>query len=478
MYGHYGMMGSSSGSHPPRPLAKHFSGDSPPMRIIGTELEYKIQNFDSQNRTVPHGNYISEQAIRAAGIKSIRGYTNLGSRIYTDVGHAEYCTPECKGPYEAAAADIAGIAIMSSIINASGFEHQGVFRVSGMWMSEEDDILKGVVPNITNGVHENFMMPSTLAKDKLLPLLLPSYYATRIASMAGTISLNRYEFSQKAVGIGGTPYIAHGIVRRTDAGKKPMALILDAEGETMTSDWMRLETRYADAPLSIAARRHALASTSLVLRILEQQDKFDPSEFEDIIIKDPLVATYRMMADLSLKTTVEVVSGKQMNVLDINEMFVEKVRALSNRVSLPDDEKKHIDVWMQINDAYRRSKPEKVEYDPFLVRDYPVTTKHIWLHRQGTFAKGDGESKTRSLQWDRILPIGNGIKMMEKSSITDPNVEKFQHNAPTGRARVRAEFINDYADEQNRVSTLSWRKATTTYNATTHFGNEYGTLAP
>lgn len=472
MHGYYAGMYTGSG---PKPTAKQFFGDAPPSRIIGTELEYKIQNFDHTGKEVPLSNYISERAIKAAGIQSIRGYTSLGSRIYTDVGHAEYCTPECKGPYQAAAADIAGIAIMSSIINASGLEHQGVFRISGMWMNEEEDIMNDKVPNVTNGVHENFMLPSSLAKDQLLPLLLPTYYATRVAAMAGTISLNRYEFSQKCIGIGGNPPIEHGIKRRTDPGKKPMALILDGEHETVGSDWMRLETRYADAPLSLAARRHALASTSLMLRVLEHQDKF-MNGFEDIIIKDPLTATYRMMADLSLKTTVEVVSGKEMNILDINEMLVDKLRYLSDKITLPDDELQHIGIWSQINDAYRRSRPEKLEYDPFLVRDYPVTTKHLWLHKIDAFRKGDGESKTRSLQWDRILPIGNGMKMMEKSSIDDPNVEKFQTSAPDGRPKIRAEFIKDYADKPSRVSTLNWKKATTTYNATTHFGNEYGTL--
>lgn len=472
MYGYY--MDMYAGSEAPT-TAKQFFGDKPPARIIGTELEYKIQNIDNAGRPVVVSNYISDHAIKAAGIKSIRGYTDIGSRIYTDVGHAEYCTPECKGPYQAAAADIAGMGVMSSIIVASGFEHQGVFRISGMWMNEEEDILNDQLPNVTNGVHENFMLPSSLVNDKLLPQLLPTYYATRVAAMAGTISRNNYQFSQKSIGIGGNPSIEHGTKRRTDPGNKPMALILNGERETVSSDWMRLETRYADAPLSLAARRHALATTSLVLRILEHQDKFI-DDFEDVLIKDPLTATHKMMADLSLKATVEVVSGKQMNMLDINQMLVEKLHHLSNNIALPDDELEHIEIWSKINDAYRRSHPDKFEYDPFLVRDYPVTTKHLWLHKIGAFSKGDGEAKTRSLQWDRILPIGNGIKMMEKSSINDPNVKKFQTSPPAGRPKVRAEFINDYADNPSRISTINWKKATTTYNATTHFGDEYGVL--
>lgn len=252
-----------------------------------------------------------------------------------------------------------------------------------------------------------------------------------------------------------------------------MALLLSGEVSTVDSGWMRLETRYADAPLSLAARRHALASTSLVLRLLEHESLFKPDEFSDMIIKDPVAATHKFMSNLSLRSRVEVVSGKQMNMMNINEKLVEKLRFLLDRVTLPDDEKKAVTAWGDINDAFKRSKPHLFEYDPYLLREFPVTTKHYWLNKIGAFEKGDAEAKTRSMQWDRILPIGNGIQMMKNSKEHDADVEQLRFSAPGTRAKIRGDFIKENHDNQ-KAQIISWRHGKFSYGAAVTFGDAYG----
>lgn len=431
-----------------------FFSDEPPERIIGVEDEYDIQipeNPSDLHRSTSiyserqASDYISHRAIKAAGLRVIGSFTDNGAKIYQDMGHAEYCTPECLGPYQAAAADIAGVHVMASIVEASHLEHNGVYRISGTWDSG--------ARSSTNGVHENFMAPASISHDSFLLSLLTTYYATRLATMAGTISRNRYIFSQKEHGIGGSP-IERSLVRRTSHGSKPMALVLRDESETVGSGWLRLETRYADAPLSLAARRHALATTSLILRMAEHDTLFDHSDFDDIILKDPVAATHAFMRDLTLRRRAEVRSGKRMGMLDIQEKLAEKVLFMCERIKLPDDEVDAATTWPIINTAFRRSNPSTFEYDPYLLREYAVTTKHYWLNRIGAFSKGDAESKTRSLQWDRILPAGNGIILMKKSKTIDPEVETLQTTAPATRAAVRQQFIQKYANDPSaRITT-------------------------
>lgn len=431
------------------------SKDDPlPPRIIGVECEYNIQTIDQNGVEHYPGEYISKRAMDSAGIRNIGGYTELGSRLYQDVGHAEYCTPECLGPYQAAAADLAGVAILSTIIEASGVGHRGVYRISGT--SIEDDTSDRRL-RYTNGVHENFMAPSEIVNNRFLMKLLPTYYATRVATMAGTVSRNQYEFSQKAQGIGGYPIETY-LARRTSAGQKPMALALSNEPDTVGHGWLRLETRFVDAPFSLAARRHALATTSLMLRLCEHIDLFNSTDFDDIIIQEPVNAAHAFMADLSLRRRAEVISGKERNMLDISEELAKKVLYLCERVQLPADEVDAAHEWPRIIDAFRRSNPKNVEYDEYLLHNYSVATKHYWLNKIGAFEKGDAEAKTRSLQWDRVLPKGNGRQLMERVDAHDAEVLSLQHHAPLTRAAVRAQYIIDSQDN-NDARVHSWNHA-------------------
>ncbi|MDQ5982729.1 MAG: hypothetical protein QG549_726, partial [Patescibacteria group bacterium] len=70
--------------------AMFLSKDDPlPPRIIGVECEYNIQSTDQNGVEHYPGEYISKPAMDRAGIRNIGGFTELGSRLYQDVGHAE-----------------------------------------------------------------------------------------------------------------------------------------------------------------------------------------------------------------------------------------------------------------------------------------------------------------------------------------------------------------------------------------------------
>ena len=449
-----------------------FFTNDPPERIIGVECEYNIQNTINEFKKHDISEYISQQAIESAGFQSIRGFTDNGYRIYSDVGHAECCTPECLGPYQAAAADLAGVAIISSIIEASGVDHNGVYRVSGTWPSGST--------NTTSGLHENFMAPASISYSRLLKLLLPTYYATRLGTMAGTVVENEYRFSQKIHGIGGDPLAWRTDGRRTAHSNKPMALLLNNDVGTIDSGWLRLETRFADGPISLESRRHALATTSLILRMIENEEIFmgdkpkDIGNFDDIIIARPLEAAQEFMSDLSLKSTVLVESGKRMTMLDIQEQLAKNVLYLCDQINLPTDEVTAAHKWPEIYDAFRRSDPLKADYDKYLLYDFGIASKHSWLtHKKDAFTKGDTEAKTRSLQWDRIIPRGNALSLLEKTC-DDPQVEKLKRSPPDTRAKLRSKFIskNDSSDD---VSYLNWKYAKKD-GIERSFGDAFGTI--
>lgn len=433
-----------------------FFSEEPPQRIVGVECEYNIQAFDHEGSEVSLYRYIAENAIRAAGLRNIGQFLSNGAKLYVDVDHLEYCTPESLGPYQAAAADMAGIQVMKDIVERSEVEHRGIYRISGSTIDEEKK------QTYTNGVHENYMIPASIAYDHVMTGLLSSHLGSRVWAMNGNVSANTYEFSQKINGIGGNPF-EWEVQRQTTSGRKPMALLRTADDDTVGDNrWMRAEVRFADPQQSYEGRKLSLASTSVVLHIAEQQKLLQRAglgNFDDIIIHNPVPRAKEFMKDLSLKGTAETLSGRKVTALDIGEQLALKALALSELILLPSDELDGAHNWIATIDALRRSNPAKAQYDPYLLQRFDIAAKHHVLRRTGSFEAGDAVAKARSLQWDRIIPRGIGMKYFDKISQTDTSaIEQLKTTAPKTRAKIRAEYITKHSDDDVKKS-VSWAYA-------------------
>lgn len=425
-----------------------FSSEFPPVRPIGIECEYHIEPEDGLGISY----YISDKAIQAAGFLHIGQYLDDGSRVYPDVGHAEYATRECMGPYAAADQDVDhGIRTISAIVEASQLPHKGIYRISGTTLSTEP----GKKSEYTNGVHENYMYPSRLTHDRTLRGILQAYLATRAWAMSGNVYDQHYEFSQKINGIGGVP-IANDLVRAVSKGYKPMVALLPGNTDTMQSgEWGRGETRFADPGISREGRRLAIATHSLAYRLAEQQHLFEDNSLSSIALRDPLSVAKRAMVDLSLAATYATVEGEQVTMLDIQEKLASAALRLVELVQLPPDEVDAAHKWIRIVDALRRSKPSDAQYDPYLTDTFDVFAKHAILVKSGSFSDGQ-VAAGRSLIWDRVLPQGIGMKYWaKKTEATRQSADDPFANQPiAASAQARIDFIRNHHATANSVN---WR---------------------
>lgn len=435
-----------------------FYGEQPPERIIGTESECNVQLIpDSEIFLV---NYMSDEAVEAAGYQKAGSYLDNGYKIYPDVGHFEICTPESLGPRRAAAADAAGIVVLSNIIEASGHEHRGVHRHSGTIIGTTQR---------TTGYHENFLMPRSLASSPLVYSVIASFLTSRFQSMAGIVAEEGFQLSQKVKGIGNPP-ITSNYARRTGHGNKPMAMIPPEQGDADTignPEWARLEVRFADTGFSRTARFLGLSATSLALRVVEHPEIIDMTKLTDWSFKNFAAAARVFNKDLSFSAVAETMSGKQISAMDYQLALVEACAKLADKIELPADEAAAIRLWQRVCDLLKQQDHAE-GFGGMLLLATDFAPRYRYLRKK--FATEDIKSSNLqgspnpvevNLSWDRILPKGGAMTYWEKQPtpyVSDQDVQDALKGKSGTRAEARGKLIRRYG---KAITGINWARVVT-----------------
>ncbi|MEO7364377.1 MAG: proteasome accessory factor PafA2 family protein [Candidatus Saccharimonadales bacterium] len=427
-----------------------FMSVSPPARMIGIECEYNLQTDGLGARS-----YVTADIIRSAGIKSHGSYLGNGGKLYVDVGdHPEYDTPECLGPRQVTIYKHAGVLVMQDIIGASNLPHRGLYLHAGTTIRRPGNI----TTTKTSGTHKNYLAPRQVTNSELIDRLLPGHLATRMYAMGGKVG-ERYEYSQKAQGIGGTA-ITRLVNRRTDHGNKPMVMIPPSGDDIDTignADWARVEVRLADPVMSPVGEFMDTATTSLVLRLIEHPHLISPHLAEAVELAEPAQAAKIFSRDLHWKAAVTTVTGKQASWLSVQRAYAEAVAMLPEFIELPEDELDAIDRWVEFCDLAALAEPLEAEYG-VLANQYDFAARHSYLAKKVGIASircDNPNAVQRSLLWDRITPTGGSLLYWQHQPnpiYTNEEVQTAKSTAPPTRALIRASVINGN-DSDNRVST-------------------------
>ncbi len=440
---------------------EEFYSETPPPRIIGTESECSIQsgnNYDLQQ-------YILPKSLRRSGIKSANGFLDNGYRLYVDVGHLEIDTPECLGPRQAAAADYAAVLLLGKIVENSTVQYDGLYRHTGTEINGE---------GCTNGYHENFMIPSSIANSKLLDIIYASHLASRIWSFAGAVT-TKFNLSQKIKDISGRPLERHDQSRRLS--NKPMAMIPSLDQDTIgnTNDWSRLEVRFADTGFSLTARYLSLAAGSLVLRLIEHKNIVDTENLIKSSFKKPLEAANRFNLALSFKETALTIGGKTISALDYQKLLASEAKLLSEKIELPEDEAKAIDLWISVCDQLSQADLSSGQYEGLLkVLDFPI--RHFYLTSrfpEEIINSHNADVVQANIMWDRISPIGGGMtywSRIKSDYVSDDDVKRALTKPPKTRASIRSSIISTNSIRSLDNTTWSY---TDVNGSRVNFGDPY-----
>src|SRR5436853_3296129 len=331
-------------------------------RVVGLETEYGALVHDAELSTEAWParvkNYIFRQARAGALDLHYRDYEEPpgnggfllnGGRLYLDMGHIEYASPECVRLRDAVVYDLAGDALLLEALR----ELQACDRVS--FIKNNIDHYTGA----TFGCHENYLMRRvTQFTPPVLGTLL-SFLATRqIYTGAGRIGQAHplafdfdlppsatpvhFQISQRA------DHIVNDIYQWVQFNRA----IINARDEPLADyrKYRRLHLLIGDSNMSPFANALKIGTTVCILTLLEEN--LLPKQ---IALRDAVLATREISRRPDGDWVVEMDDGSTQDALDIQYQFLAHAQ---HYLSGSDEETDWIlEMWQFTLDALKE-KPE------------------------------------------------------------------------------------------------------------------------
>lgn len=249
------------------------------------------------------------------------GFLFNAGRVYIDMGHLEYATPECMGLWDVLAADKAGDFILNRALQTLGF-------------GKEASFLKNNVDHYTGatfGCHENYLIRRNVPfSTVVIPALLPFLVTRQIFCGAGRVG--SYDDSFYYYGrddqdeIDREDPVTFQISQRADHIVTEIyqwiqfsRAIINTRDEPLAdhSKYRRLHLLVGDSNMSEYTNALKIGTTALVLNLLER--KIFP---QDMGLGDPVWALKEISRDPEHKWILGRHNGKTISAIDVQRSYL------------------------------------------------------------------------------------------------------------------------------------------------------------
>jgi proteasome accessory factor A len=255
------------------------------------------------------------------------GFLANAGRIYLDMGHLEYASPECHSLADAVATDRAGDLLLQQAIEELG-------------LADEVSLIKNNIDHQTDatfGSHENYLVSRRFpfTRRGLGPLV--TFLITRqIFTGAGRvgaaspqdawIQMDRLIIPRGAIGPSG-PQVPFQISQRADhivndffEWVQQNRAIVNTRDEPLAdpNQYRRIHLLLGDSNMAEYATALKLGTTGLVLQLIEEEHA--PQGLE---IREPVEALQEISQDQDRQWLVQLQSGPTISAIDIQEQFLD-----------------------------------------------------------------------------------------------------------------------------------------------------------
>ncbi|EMQ96614.1 Pup deamidase/depupylase [Paeniglutamicibacter gangotriensis Lz1y] len=230
-----------------------------------------------------------------------------GARLYVDHAHPEYSSPETTNPFDAVLWDQAGdhvaLAAMRRIATLAGVPDVHLYK------NNTDN------KSVSYGAHENYLMPRSVPFEKIAAGLIPFFVTRQIICASGRVGRGmlgshpgfqvsaRADFFEAQIGLETT--IRRPIINTRD------------EPHAHWEKYRRLHVIIGDANLGQVSTLLRTGTTALVLSMIEA------GTAPALELRDPVAALQAISHDPTLRATVELVDGRRLTALEIQEIYAE-----------------------------------------------------------------------------------------------------------------------------------------------------------
>ena len=282
--------------------------------MIGLETEYGVSfTVDGQRRLGPDEVARHLFCHVVAWGRSSNVFLANGARLYLDLGsHPEYATPECDSPLEAVVHERAGDRIVHDLAmrTQAALAEEGVVGSIRVFRNNTDSA------GNSYGSHENYLVERAGEFGRITAGLLPFLVTRQVFAGAGKLLRGprgaEYVLSQRA------EHVWEGVSSATTRSR-PLINTRD-EPHADAERYRRLHVIVGDSNMSDYACWLRLATTDLVVRMLEEGSAFAAPE-----VADPAVSIREVSRDLTGQGRVRLASGREPSALDLQEQYLAAV---------------------------------------------------------------------------------------------------------------------------------------------------------
>ncbi|RKU31180.1 hypothetical protein C6499_04600 [Candidatus Poribacteria bacterium] len=432
-------------------------------RIFGIETEFGCMTDTERVRGTSEGvaarvrDYVFD--VLELGLRDIHyrdwgeppgngGFLFNGGRLYIDMGHLEYATPECGTLFDLVAYDKAIECIINSILADTG--------LPTAFFKNNIDHFTGA----TFGCHENFQVSRDVPFYRVvIPTLMPFFVTRQIYAGAGRVGVydemiefgdfqqelseqQNYQISQRA------DHIVTEIYEWIQFSRA----IINTRDEPLSdyTKYRRLHLLVGDSNMSEYATALKIGATSLLLTAIEafhemHGEKLPLPGFE---LADPVYAIRHISRDSTFTWRVELKSGKTISAIDLQREYLNFVQAL---ITERDEETEWVlSAWESIlNDLEKdwESVIPRVDWaaKKWLLETFINEEKLDW---DDPWIKSQ-DLEYHNIQTDSGLYYALQAQGLMERVITDEQIKYAINNAPQDtRAKVRSFLMRTLTQKQ------------------------------
>ncbi len=376
------------------------------------------------------------------------GFLFNSGRVYIDMGHIEYTTPECKGLFDLAAFDRAGERILQRALRSLGLEKEASFLKNNI------DHFTGA----TFGCHENYLIQRNVPfSTVVIPALLPFLVTRQVFSGAGRVgsyddSFYYYGRDDREDDYREDPVVfqisqrADHIVTEIYQWIQFSRAIINTRDEPLAdhSKYRRLHLLMGDSNMSEYVTALKVGTTAMVLNLLER--KIFP---QDVGLGDPVWALKEISRDPTFKWVLERKNGRTISAIDIQRRYLELAQRHLQGIDEESD-------WVLVE--WERTL-DGLEKDPMDLKDRLDWVAKKWMLEM--FVESEGLSwndpwlQSLDLEFHNIDPKRGFFYDMENKGmisrvLTDEQIDRASFEPPQDtRAKGRSEVVQ--ALSKNRV---------------------------
>jgi proteasome accessory factor A len=377
------------------------------------------------------------------------GFLFNGGRVYIDMGHVEYATPECTGLFDLVAADRAGERLVQRALDQLSLADSAAFFKNNI------DHYTGA----TFGCHENYLVRREVPFSQvLLPAMLPFFVTRQIFAGAGRVGCHTdiFEYgSTEDEGVGfQLSQRADHIVTEIYQWIQFSRAIINTRDEPL-ADWglyRRLHLLVGDSNMMEYATALKVGTTALVLQLLEEQERVI---CDDIKLLDPVQAIRDISRDMTYHWEVQLEDGRYTTATEIQRTYLD----LAERHLRGRDEEGDwvLDEWRFVIDA--------LEHDPGCLVDRVDWVAKKWLLEY--FMREEGldwqdtwiqslDLEYHNLNAARSLYFDLYERGMVKRVVSDEQINQAITHPPVDtRASARSRVMRALTDQKTRYQ-IDW----------------------